>query len=80
MFSERKMPVVEVQCFCGHNFNDRPISFILKEKKRVVEKIIDQWRGQGHEYYKVLADDRKGYLLIRHENRGDWALKRVLSY
>ena len=80
MFSERKMPAIEVQCFRGYNFNDRPISFILNEKKRVVEKIIDQWRGQGHAYYKVLADDRKGYLLIRHENRGDWALKRVLSY
>jgi uncharacterized protein YutD len=80
MFSERKMPAIEVQCFRGYNFNDRPISFILNEKKQVVEKIIDEWCGQGCAYYKVLADDTKGYLLIRHENRGDWALKRVLSY
>ena len=80
MFSERQMPAIEVQCFRGYDFDGRPISFILNEKKLVVEKIIDQWRGQGVAYYKVVADDRKGYLLIRDENRDDWALKRVLSY
>ncbi|MBW2565560.1 MAG: hypothetical protein JRE24_01505 [Deltaproteobacteria bacterium] len=53
---------------------------MLNEKKLVVEKIIDQWRGQDGAYYKVLTDDRKGYLLIRNENRDDWALKKVLSY
>jgi hypothetical protein len=80
MFSETKMPAIEVQCFCGYGFDGRPISFMLNEKKLVVEKIIDQWRGQDGAYYKVLTDDRKGYLLIRNENRDDWALKKVLSY
>ena len=80
MVCERKHPLIEVQCFCGYEFDDRPISFILNEKKLVVEKIIDQWCGQGFAYYKILADDSKGYLMIRHENKHDWALKRVLSY
>ncbi len=80
MFSERKVPAIEVQCFCGYDFDDRPISCILNEKKLEVEKIVDQWRDQGSAYYKVLADDRKGYLLIRNENRDEWALKRVVSY
>jgi hypothetical protein len=42
MFSERKMPAIEVQRFCGYDFDDRPISFILNEKKLVVEKIVEQ--------------------------------------
>jgi hypothetical protein len=29
----------------------------------MVEQIMDRWRGPEFEFFKVLADDGKGYLL-----------------
>ena len=73
------MPIVEVQCYSGYKADDRPVSFLLDGRKLMVEKVIDQWRGPECEYFKVLADDGKGYLLTRNHEHGEWALEKVLA-
>ena len=74
------MAALKVQCYSGYKANKRPVSFVLHDKKLMVEKIIDQWRGPDLEYFKVLADDGKGYLLTRHYELGQWALEKVFEY
>ena len=45
----------------------------------MVEKIIDRWRSPEFEYFKVLADDGKGYLLRDDERNGEWLLEKVFD-
>ena len=68
---------IEVQCYAGYKADERPVSFSLDTDKRIVEDIIDQWYGEDHTYFKVVADDHKVYIL-RHEREQDiWTLVDV---
>jgi len=71
---------IEVECYSGYKANERPISFTLDDRKLIVEKIIDHWKGPDFEYFKLLADDGKVYLL-KHDEMGDkWEVERVYEY
>jgi hypothetical protein len=71
-----KMPTIIVECRTVSTGDERPVSFIMNDEKLMVEKIIDQWPGEDVDYFKVLADDGKGYLLTRNKNNGEWALEK----
>lgn len=73
------VPTIHVECYAGYKADERPVSFILDGKKLVVEKVIDQWRSPEFEYFKVLADDGKGYLLRNDLGNGEWALEKVFE-
>ncbi len=75
-----KMPAIKVECYAGYKADEKPISFTLDGNKLMVDKIIDQWRGPEFEYFKVLADDGKAYLLRHDEKNGEWALEKVYEY
>ena len=65
---------IEVTCYSGHKANERPLSFVLGERKLQVKRIVSRWFGQGHDYFKVLGDDGGVYLLKWHRNRDRWSL------
>ena len=54
---------IEVVAYSGYKANEKPISFVLDGCKRNIENIIDRWYGVEHDYFKVVADDGKIYLL-----------------
>ena len=69
-----------VECYSGYKADERPVSFITGDKKLMIDKIIEQWRSPDAEYFKVLADDGKGYLLV-HDNINDgWVLEKVCEH
>ena len=71
--------VIRVECYAGHKANERPISLWIEDEKRVVENIIDRWAGEDHEYFKLVADDHKVYL-IRYDRRADfWTLEKIME-
>ena len=70
------MAVIElhVQTYSGYQADERPISFILGGRSFHVEEVIDQWYGEDHAYFKLIADDGNLYI-IRHDNNSDlWEL------
>ena len=71
------MPLVEVQCYAGYRADERPISFILDDRKYIIEHIIDRWRSPEFEFFKVSADDDKVYLLKHDMRRHEWACENV---
>jgi hypothetical protein len=73
------MSIIEVECYSGYKADEKPISFILDSKRLMVERIIDQWRSPEFEYFKVLADDGKGYLLRNDYIDGEWELEKVFE-
>lgn len=65
---------IEVKGYSGYKANERPLSFVLGERKFQVKRIVARWFGQDHDYFKVLADDGGIYLLKWHRNRDRWSL------
>ena len=69
--------VIRVECYSGSRVNERPTSFWIGDEKRIVEDIIDRWAGEDHDYFKLVADDHKVYV-IRYDRRADfWTLEKV---
>lgn len=73
------MTNLKVQCYSGYKADEKPISFVLDGNKLMVEKIIDQWRNPEFDYFKVMADDGKGYLLRNDTRSGEWSLENVFK-
>ena len=68
---------IAVECYSGYRADERPVSFISEGKKLMVEKIIEQWRTPDADYYKVLAHNGKGYLLVHEIIKDAWVLEKV---
>ena len=66
-----------VECYSGYKADERPVNFITGGKKFVVNRIIQQWRSPDAEYFKVLADDGQGYLLVHDNIKDGWVLEKV---
>jgi len=65
---------IEVSCYSGYQYGERPISFKLLERTFKVIEILDQWYGEDHLYFKILADDQRVYLLKYEQAKDQWSL------
>jgi len=70
---------IEVVAYSGYKANERPLYFVLDEEKLEVKNTIDKWYGVEHDYFKVLADDGRVYLLKWHRTLDLWFVERVLE-
>jgi hypothetical protein len=70
---------VEVTAYSGYKANERPLSFILDQTRLEVEKIVDRWYGVEHDYFKVLADDGRLYLLKWRRSLDCWYAERTVE-
>ena len=70
---------LKVECYSGYKADEKPVSFLLSGRKLMVEKIIDRWRSPEFEYFKVQADDGKGYLLRNDQRNDEWALEKIFE-
>ena len=70
---------IEVVAYSGYKANERPLYFVLKEQKLGVVDVVDRWYGEEHDYFKVLADDGKVYLIRWHRLMDVWFLVKVLE-
>jgi hypothetical protein len=70
---EREMSTaVEVDCYAGYKANQRPLAFSLGKKRMGIHKVLDQWYGPDHTYFKVLAEDANIYILRYGEAHDQW--------
>ncbi|MGC1402709.1 MAG: hypothetical protein WA974_07260 [Thermodesulfobacteriota bacterium] len=65
---------IEVSCYSGYRYGERPVSFKLLERTFTVMEIIDQWYGEDYLYFKVRADDQRVYLLKYDQHEDQWFL------
>jgi hypothetical protein len=71
--NKRETPI-EVSCYAGYRYPERPLSFKLLERTFQVKEVLDQWYGENHTYFKVRADDLRVYLLRYQEDTDQWTL------
>ncbi len=70
---------IEVVAYSGYKANERPLYFLIDSNRLEVEDIVDRWYGEEHDYFKVLADDGRVYLLRWHRFEDRWSLMKVIE-
>ena len=70
---------IEVVAYSGYKANERPLYFFLERKKVSVVDVLDRWYGEEHDYYKILADDGKVYLIRWHRLLDLWFLVKIME-
>lgn len=71
--------VIKVIGYSGYKANERPLRFTVNDESLEVEKILDRWAGQKHDYFKVLADNGRTYLLKWQRLSDIWFLVKVMQ-
>lgn len=78
--SEEMLPrKIDVVAYSGYKANERPLYFLMDNAKLEVTNIIDRWYGVEHDYFKVLADDGKVYLLRWHRLQDFWFVVKIME-
>lgn len=70
---------VEVTAYSGYKANERPLSFTLENTKICVEDIVDRWYGVESDYFKILADDGKVYLIKWNRSLDLWFIEKIME-
>jgi len=70
---------IEVVAYSGYKANERPLYLVVDEQRLEVKKTLDTWYGEEHDYFKVLADDGKVYLLKWHRFLDMWFIEKILE-
>lgn len=76
---DSRLKVIQVSCYSGYKANERPISFTVRGRKLMVERIIDRWYGVDHSYFKILANDQKIYLIKYNQDEDLWTLEKIVE-
>jgi len=74
---DSQIKTIEVNSYSGYRANERPLNFLLDKKRYEVKEILDQWCGQDHDYFKVLADDGYVYLLKWDRYLDNWFFVKI---
>ena len=72
--NQKEVFQIEVSCYSGYRYGERPVSFRLLERTFTVKEIVDQWYGEDYLYFKILADDQRVYLLKYDQAKDQWSL------
>jgi hypothetical protein len=73
---ENERMKVQVESYSGRKADERPVRFLLHERKYTVREVLDQWYGPDDIFFKIRADDGNLYVL-RHQTSvpdGEWDL------
>lgn len=79
MSAEQFPKKIEVVAYSGYKANERPLSFVLDERNVRVSQVIDRWYGIEHDYFKVIAEDERIYLLKWHRIDDLWFVVKVMT-
>jgi hypothetical protein len=70
---------IQVIAYSGYKANERPLYFIMDGRKLEVTELIDRWYGEEEDYFKVMADDGKVYLLRWQRVLDLWFVVKVVE-
>ena len=70
---------IEVTSYSGYKANERPLYLIVDNKRIEVQKVIDRWIGEEHDFFRVLAIDGKVYLISWQRKRDMWSIEKIFA-
>ncbi|MBI5576836.1 MAG: hypothetical protein HY896_10800 [Deltaproteobacteria bacterium] len=70
---------IRVLCYEGYAARETPRAFYLGERRLEVEEVLDRWRGEDHEYFKIAASDGNRYIIRFDRGEDSWEITLFTS-
>jgi len=70
---------IKVNCYSGHTYAERPLSFEWQGMVYKVEEIEKAWREPGERYFQVRTRDTKLFQLCYNEINNQWVLIELVG-
>lgn len=67
---------IRVWAYSGYKANERPLRFNPGGMELTVKDILDRWRDEGNDFFRVVADDGRTWLLRWDREADEWYGKR----
>ena len=67
------MSMVQVNCYSGHIYAERPKSFLWQDTEYRVKEIEKAWQEPGKKLFKVITDRGKTFELCYNETQDQWS-------
>ena len=64
---------VQVTCYSGHTYPERPQSFTWEGQIQRVEKVEKEWREPGWKHFMVCTEKDRRFELCYYEEAGRWS-------
>jgi len=77
MTGEIGVDEIEVRCYSGHTYAERPRSFEWQGVEYEVAEIESAWRMPGERYFQVRTVGNKCFRLCYNETKKQWSLTEL---
>jgi hypothetical protein len=64
---------VQVTCYSGHTYAERPEALILEGIEHKVKQIEKEWQEPGARLFKVVTEDSRVFILSYNERGDEWS-------
>jgi hypothetical protein len=64
---------VQVVCYSGHTYAERPVSLILEGIEHKVKQIVKEWQEPGARLFEVRIEDGRLFILSYNERGDEWS-------
>ena len=68
------MQDVDVQCYSGRKYGERPVSFTMNDVTYRVESIEREWLEPGVRHFRVRTKDNKFFELCYDQQNDRWSI------
>jgi hypothetical protein len=65
---------VEVKCYSGHTYAERPQSFFWQDHEFKVISVEKEWLEPGNKFFQVVTEDEKVFQLCYNVAKDEWRL------
>ena len=72
------MDNLEVSCYSGHTYAERPKSFLWQGLEYEVAEIEKSWQEPGERHFQVRTRDNKLFQLCYNETEQQWSLTALV--
>ena len=69
---------LEVRCYSGHTYAERPESFTWEGTEYEVAEIEKSWQQPGERCFQVRTGDNKLFKLCYNETKRNWSLTELI--
>lgn len=69
------MKPVQVSCYSGREYAERPVSFVMDDRSYGIETVMKDWKEPGEKHFLVVADDNNCYELCYNERHNRWFVR-----
>gem|GEM_PF-608094 len=69
---------VQVTCYSGRTYADRPASFLWQDRQYEVKEVEKEWQEPGEKHFRVRTKGEKRFELCYHEGQDIWSIAEII--